>query len=202
MSTDPHGLAITELSTETARQLVDLATGTPSGDLPETVAHLDYAFAAYLHGYDIAVRDESGWTWASSVLAGSGPGVPRNGPPDGLERLRFYGGTGEIVIARQGSGWRAWQLVPTAADRTGPVRPRPRSFLVATASTVRARFGPFTRLTHDSGQVTVVPAVFTGPLGYAEATEYFTTDPATGAVRVAAVVWTGYSDQPTAAEES
>ncbi|MFE1592875.1 hypothetical protein [Nocardia sp. NPDC058705] len=216
-----YGLDVTELDSAVAQTLVDRSTGSPAAELPDDVAAYQHAFAAYLHGYDVAVRDGNRWHWGSEAFDRAQVGHPRSGPAAGLERLRFFGPDGEVVVARIDGIWRAWQFRPTVVDtdppRTnrcpagpvqatgpapdGPVRPRQRSYLIATDSTVRQVRTHFTILTHGSGQLAVVPWVLTGERGYAHTTEYFTTDAVTGAVRVAAVVWTGYGDNPHPVEE-
>ncbi|MGW5317322.1 hypothetical protein [Nocardia thailandica] len=199
--TTPQGLSITRVAAAEAAELVAAVTGT-SAALPSVADGLRYLFATYRHGYDIGVRDSAEWRWGSAAFAGEPePGRPRAGAETGLEQLRVYGTDGDIVVARVGDSWHGWRRRPVTPAPEGALAPRHRSYLV-TVGRQHRRVGGFTRIAHGTGQYSVLPGEFAGKPAYAHTTEYFTADADTGAVRVAAVVWTGYGTDPATVEEN
>ncbi|WP_328435364.1 hypothetical protein [Nocardia puris] len=195
----PAGLTILPADEELVAEVVEAVTG--ATDLPHSLGpRTEYLFAAYSHGYDVARRGDAGWSWGSSVFGHDGPGHPKPGAAEQLERVRVFGTDDELVIARIGDRWRGWWHHHEQEPAIGPLAPRPRSYLVTVGRGLHHR-GGFTRIEHGSGQFSVLPYPFARRRGYAHTREYFAADRRTGAVRVAAVTWTGYGTVPRANQQ-
>ncbi|MFG1770764.1 hypothetical protein ACGFIX_14415 [Nocardia salmonicida] len=192
--TAPHGLTIVPLDSAT---IAGFLTATTEVCAPPThFGGVDYAFAAYPHGYDVARRVDDQWLWGSTEFASrTRPGYPRAGTSANVERVRFFGPASEVLLTRIGDDWHGWHYRPVDVSAGTPLSPRRRAYLVTTGDDFE-HHGAFTRIEHRSGQFSVVPYTFGRGPGYAYTTEYFTSDPDTGAVRVAAVTWCGYGTDP------
>ncbi|WP_405180949.1 CRISPR-associated protein Csx19 [Nocardia sp. NBC_01377] len=189
----PNGLAIRAADPGEVSAVLAAVTGTDPV-VPVTGTGARYLFAAYQHGYDIAYLDGARWQWGSHAYHGAGR--PASGPEHGLEQVRIYGRDTELLITRLGQDWHgSWRTPTPQPTEHAWLRSRQRSYLVSTGKAVTHERG-FTRVEHGSGQFAVLPYRFApGRHGYAQTREYFAADPETGAVRVAAVTWTGYSSK-------
>ena len=184
------GLTVRTASNDQVQAIVAAVVGT-SAQFPPSTRGLRYLYAAYQHGYDVAHQKDGRWTWGSAVYANCGPGYPAAGPEHGLEEVRLFDTDSELLLTRIAGNWHGWWR--SAAPETDEpwLHSRPRSYLVTTGTGVSTTDG-FSRIEHISGQFSVLPHAFPRDTqGYAHTREYFTPGEH-GAVRVAAVTWTGY----------
>ncbi|NCL75524.1 hypothetical protein [Rhodococcus sp. YH1] len=205
MSAEPlvHGLLTAPADTGLVDEIVVAVTAT-AATISSVGAEVEYLIAEYEHGYDTARQLDGIWRWASAVSEFAGrPGHPTPGPRHGLDRVRLFGADSELVVWRTAHGFAGCWSRTDPEETTHPwLEPRSRTYLLCDIPGARRdRAAGFTRIRQLSGQFTVHPFEFSDrgtPLGHTR--EFFSTDPGTGAVFVAAVTWTGYSDVPTPAD--
>jgi len=197
----PVGLQTNPLDDNTISLIVSAACDAnplpPHGGLFDDV---DFVVAEFDHCYNVAHRNSGEWVWASTVFTGN-PTLPASAPRHQLYRVRLFGAQTELVVvaASDRGEFTGFRHTLAAADQLPPsLRPRERTYLLIDApnAQLRTREG-FTLITHPSGQSVTIPFAFDAartPLGHTR--EHMSADPDTGAVSVAAVTWTGFSDGP------
>ena len=175
----------------------------PSGC--EVLDGVEFAVAEFDHCYNVAHRRTGEWVWASTVFTGN-PTLPASAPNHQLYRVRLFGPQAEIlVVADDPLRFHGFRHTLAVADDVPRLwRPRERTYLLidSARATLRIRDG-FTLIVHPSGQSVTVPFAFDAactPLGHTR--EHIAVDPDTGAVSVAAVTWTGFSDGPPVSADS
>ena len=196
-STDrPAGLITNRLD---ADQAIGIAEAASSATPPAvTVAGVKFAVAEFDHCYNVAHCATGEWVWASTVLHRSST-MPASAPLHQLNRVRLFGAHTEIIVyAGDELSFNGFQhtLADDAQGLPPFLQPRTRTYLlIGTPSTRLQCQDGFSIIHHPSGQVVVIPFEFdTDRTPFGGTREHFTADPVTGAVRVAAVTWTGFSN--------
>jgi hypothetical protein len=202
----PVGLQTQPLDGDTVDLIVSAACAArplPSGN--EFLDGVEFAVAEFDHCYNVAHRCTGEWVWSSTVFTGN-PTMPASAPSHQLHRVRLFGAqTDVVVVADDALGFTGFRHTLAAGDDVPlPWRPRERSYLLidSARAALRIRDG-FTLIVHPSGQSVTVPFAFDAactPLGHTR--EHMSVDPDTGAVSVAAVTWTGFSDGPLVSADS
>lgn len=195
-ATEPAGLATDRL---VADQAIGIAEASSSATPPPVVdAGVKFAVAEFDHCYNVAHCVAGEWVWASTVLRRSAS-MPASAPLHQLNRVRLFGAHTEIIVhANEEGHFAGFQhtLAADAQDVPPFLQPRARAYLLIGSPSTRLQCQDgFSVIDHPSGQVAVIPFEFDQectPLGGTR--EHFTADPVTGAVRVAAVTWTGFSN--------
>ncbi len=197
-----HGLVTSPAEAGLVEQVVAAVIATAPA-IPMVGAEVEYLIAEYEHGYDTARQVDGVWRWASTVPEFTGrQGHPAPGPRHGLDRVRLFGADSELVVWRTDTGFAGcWSRTDPAEPEYPWLEPRNRTYLLCdTPGARRDRAAGFTRIRQLSGRFIVHPFEFSDhgiPRGHTR--EFFGTAPDTGAVFVAAVTWTGYSDPPVPA---
>lgn len=192
----PAGLTTIRLD---ADQAIGIAEAASSATPPPIVdAEVTFAVAEFDHCYNVAHCAAGEWVWASTILRRSAT-MPASAPVHQLNRVRLFGAHTEIIVHANEDGQFAGFQHTLAADaqhQQPSLQPRERTYLLIGTPSTRLQYQDgFTVIHHPSGQVAVIPFAFAPdrtPLGGTR--EHFTADPETGAVRVAAVTWTGFSN--------
>ena len=201
----PAGLTSSPLADALVEDLV--AAACTAGHIGlDDVGDVRYAIAEFDHCYNVARRASGQWIWASTVFTQSST-LPSSAPRHQLYRIRLFGPHTELTVAADSAGgFIGFEHHGITDISAVPAHlwPRERSYLLIESPQCRLRHRDgFTLIEHPSGQSTVIPYAFDTtrtPLGHTR--EHFTADPATGAVSVAAVTWTGFSDGPTLSDDA
>lgn len=151
--------------------------------------------------YDLAVRSEGQWTWASTGFGARSFIGPSSPLLDDVEQARFFCRSykpdrqvSELMVFRGVDGrWRA--VLRTAHEPAGGEswQPRRRRYLVSTPQCAITATGPFTTVVQPNGITLVHPwAIEPGSHQYAHVREITFEDRGTGVRRTGAALFAGY----------